>query len=776
MLYSKKELYSILSDIESKVNDNIRRNTQCNQVNENIRRNLKEIQINDKDTQDKGKNKQNKKFKNIEELKEELFKDNNVKESYEKIKNELPVNTLFNFMDGTKVRLTHPYSFSNEDRNKEYNDDIITNIKKSNQKFQTKDFQSSLFKDQSNNQDHMDYENFNEKEFKPINYNSHVNKNENLNMFNNIRHRNNQKPKIDKEKENNNIDLSNFKPISEINSKTENERKGPTQSEEIEKLQLKIKEFLFEVKIFLMLILFRFYNSISQSTFFVPDEYWQSIEVAHNYVYNYGYLTWEWKEKIRSFSYPLLFTLPYMILKRYNLDDTDLLIYFPRLVHVFIAALCDLYTYKLTKKYFGRNAAKWALFCSLLSWSNWNILVRTVSNSIETSLTIIALYYWPIKKAEDNKIPIKDFMISLILAAIACFFRPTNGIVWVFMGLVMLFQYRKSLKALINIIYHVLIILTLALVISLGIDKIYFDEWVISPWNFIKFNIIENISSFYGYNSWHWYFTFALPFVGYTFLIFMIPGVITSHNRVLFYLFLWTIGVYSNFVHKEYRFIYPVIPIIYFYAGHFLDKLSKYDKKVKSFIKKLVWKSVAILVLSNIPLAFYISNIHQRGVMDATNFLRKEVRQHNADGILYLMPCHSTPFYSYIHKNITLDFLTCEPPIGEEDLKSYKSEEDFFFEDPKYFLFNHYSHTIGNSTIKYPTDGKYSIVEDIPKKEWPNYIIFFDNIYDDIKFIFENSNYKEVKRYFNSHFNTPKRRGDIIIYSNIEAIESNEKN
>jgi len=339
MLYSKKELYSILSDIESKVNDNIRRNTQCNQVNENIRRNLKEFQTNDierKDTQDKGKNKQNKKFKNIEELKEELFKDNNVKESYEKIKNELPVNTLFNFMDGTKVRLTHPYSFSNEDRNKEYNDDIITNIKKSKQKFQTKDFQSSLFKDQSNNQDYMDYENLNEKEYKPINYNSHVNKNENLNMFNNIRHRNNQKPKIDKEKENNNINLSNFKPISEINSKTENERKDPTQSEEIEKLQLKIKEFLFEVKIFLMLILFRFYNSISQSTFFVPDEYWQSIEVAHNYVYNYGYLTWEWKEKIRSFSYPLLFTLPYMILKRYNLDDTDLLVYTSLFIYILI--------------------------------------------------------------------------------------------------------------------------------------------------------------------------------------------------------------------------------------------------------------------------------------------------------------------------------------------------------------------------------------------------------------------------------------------------------
>jgi len=32
----------------------------------------------------------------------------------------------------------------------------------------------------------------------------------------------------------------------------------------------------------------------------------------------------------------------------------------------------------------------------------------------------------------------------------------------------------------------------------------------------------------------------------------------------------------------------------------------------------------------------------------------------------------------------------------------------------------------------------------MPRKNWPNYIVFFNNIYDDIKYIFENSNYKEV--------------------------------
>ncbi|ORY26369.1 hypothetical protein LY90DRAFT_427076 [Neocallimastix californiae] len=465
----------------------------------------------------------------------------------------------------------------------------------------------------------------------------------------------------------NDINFSSFNNKTKLktNENVVNKNKSQIRSKDIERLQQKIKEFLFEIKIFLMLVLFRFYNSIALKTFFVADEYWQSIEVAHNFVFEYGYLTWEWKEKIRSFSYPLLFIFPYMILKHFNLDNTDLLIYFPRIVHVFIAALCDLYTYKLTKKYFGRNAAKWALFCSMLSWSNWNILVRTISNSIETSLTVMALYYWPLKKTKDNNIPIKDLMISLSLAAIACFFRPTNGIVWIFLGINLLIQYRKSLKSLINIIYHVLIVFVMALIITIGIDKLYFNEWVISPWNFVKFNIIENISIFYGYNSWYWYFSIGLPFIGYTFLAFMIPGVITSNFHTLFYLLLWTVCVYSNFVHKEYRFIYPIVPIIFFYSGHCLDLISKYDKKIKSYIRKIIWKCVALLVLTNIPLGFYIANVHQRGVIDATNYLRKEIRHHDdADGILYLMPCHSTPFYSYIHKNITLDFLTCEPPIG----------------------------------------------------------------------------------------------------------------
>src|SRR5882762_4658639 len=43
-------------------------------------------------------------------------------------------------------------------------------------------------------------------------------------------------------------------------------------------------------------------------TFFQPDEYFQSLEVAHRVVFGYGALTWEWlsPRPIRSILYPAL--------------------------------------------------------------------------------------------------------------------------------------------------------------------------------------------------------------------------------------------------------------------------------------------------------------------------------------------------------------------------------------------------------------------------------------------------------------------------------------
>jgi len=45
-----------------------------------------------------------------------------------------------------------------------------------------------------------------------------------------------------------------------------------------------------------LVFVFRCMNSLLVRTAFNPDEYWQSLEVAHNLVFGYGHLTWEWAQ------------------------------------------------------------------------------------------------------------------------------------------------------------------------------------------------------------------------------------------------------------------------------------------------------------------------------------------------------------------------------------------------------------------------------------------------------------------------------------------------
>lgn len=54
--------------------------------------------------------------------------------------------------------------------------------------------------------------------------------------------------------------------------------------------------------------------------YFVPDETWQSVEVAHKLVFGNGHLTWEWEHGLRSYLHPALFAILFKILKFVNLD------------------------------------------------------------------------------------------------------------------------------------------------------------------------------------------------------------------------------------------------------------------------------------------------------------------------------------------------------------------------------------------------------------------------------------------------------------------------
>lgn len=109
------------------------------------------------------------------------------------------------------------------------------------------------------------------------------------------------------------------------------------------------------------------------------------------------------------------------------------------------------------------------LFLSLTSFFHALSLSRSLSNSLETSLTTMALYYYPWDLSHFKSWFCCFFLrvqcwwnirqnlrrsnqIMLLLAAAACTVRITNAVIWVFMILSLFWRFRKSRVFLLELI------------------------------------------------------------------------------------------------------------------------------------------------------------------------------------------------------------------------------------------------------------------------------------------------------------------------------------
>lgn len=68
-------------------------------------------------------------------------------------------------------------------------------------------------------------------------------------------------------------------------------------------------------------LLFRWLSAFLIQTEFVPDEAWQSTEVAYVYTWGRGHLTWEWLVGLRNHLFPFVITALYKTLKWMGADS-----------------------------------------------------------------------------------------------------------------------------------------------------------------------------------------------------------------------------------------------------------------------------------------------------------------------------------------------------------------------------------------------------------------------------------------------------------------------
>ncbi|XP_030567186.1 GPI mannosyltransferase 3 isoform X1 [Drosophila novamexicana] len=428
---------------------------------------------------------------------------------------------------------------------------------------------------------------------------------------------------------------------------------------------------------FALILAVRLASVFVVKTYYVPDEYWQSLEVAHKLTFGYGYLTWEWVRGIRSYVYPLLIAAVYKLLALLQLDSAQLLVLLPRLLQATLSAYSDYRFYVWTGK------RKWALFLILVPWFWFYTGSRTLANTLEASLTTIALSYFPWYG---------EGTAYLWPAAICCFLRPTAAVIWLPLAFHHLRKSRLSVPEL--ILKRFVLIGLLVAGAGIAIDTYWHGELIVTPWEFLKYNVLHNIGSFYGSHPWYWYFTVGLPTVlGINTLpfIFGIMQTVRQGNKFpiskqLLISILVTLLVLSTVEHKEFRFVSSLLPLCLYVSAEALSRWSYRASRTQ------LWAAALVILVGNVVPGWYLSTVHQKGPIELMPKLReiaqeyRDEREHRAN-ILFLMPCHSTPYYSHIHENVTMRFLTCEPNLEQRD--NFKDEADRFFDAPMHWLRSH---------------------------------------------------------------------------------------
>jgi len=501
-----------------------------------------------------------------------------------------------------------------------------------------------------------------------------------------------------------------------------NENKAFEPSQKVQNVNPKENKNFFQnpQNFFTISLMLRISSVLLTQTFFVPDEYWQSTEVAHRQVFGYGYLTWEWKAQIRSYLYPFIFEMYFQLLKMLTVDFYVLVRYGPHIIQAVLTAYYDISLHKLTLKITDNlEIANYSYYLNLMSWFLFYTGSRTLSNVAEMCFSTIGLSFISFGKPSD----VNSLVFALLFGGIGCIIRPTCFLIWI--PLVFVLLLKKEIHFL-NLFKACFIVVPVLLVLLFGIDFYFYGSFTVVHWNFLQFNILENIGEFYGAHSWHWYLSQGLPVVFGVQVLFFIVGVFCSgpKQKTLLWISMFYIFVHSMIVHKEFRFLLPVVPILLCYAGQGFKYLSKYVSQRLLFL---------LVLLLNVPVALYFGLIHQRGTIDVLHF----IRQSNIEDkdVLYLMPCHSTPYYSYLHQNITMRFLTCEPNTEVD----YLCESDQFFENPLHWLHREFQPS--------------------------SLIVAYDRLPKDAKWFLSERNYTIVKTLFHTHLPEGNIGNYINVYS-----------
>lgn len=464
--------------------------------------------------------------------------------------------------------------------------------------------------------------------------------------------------------------------------------------------------------VWLLSVLVRFGSALVSGTFFSPDEYWQCGEVAHALVFGYGALTWEWHAAIRPVLPLLPFALLYALLKALQLDLPHILARSPLVLQALFASWGDVAMHRTARRLADPRTARWLLALQLSSHFMFYCIVRPFSNSLETVLVQLSLSVWPWSIAAPSG---AHLPLALLYAALAVAVRPTAALVFVPLALDLV---RHCATPVALVCRYMLPVGGLVMGASLLLDRIYYGEWLCTLCRFVRFNATPGLAARYGTQPWHWYATGALPALLGPFLPLSLFGMLFYAPPIVPITVLFFALVLSLNPHKEFRFLLPILPLMLFAAALTVARIRFRWPTFSRFL-------LPLLLASSLSAGLYLATLHQRGPITLMAHLAREPK---LQSLLLLMPCHSTPLYSHLHRNVSVKSLDCEPPLWAPPGADVQDEADVFYSAPLAYL-----------TLNYHPS--------LPASSLPSHIAFFASLLPTIRPWLFSAHYNQVHYY-----------------------------
>ncbi|MFC1581826.1 hypothetical protein ACFL3L_02890 [Candidatus Neomarinimicrobiota bacterium] len=396
-------------------------------------------------------------------------------------------------------------------------------------------------------------------------------------------------------------------------------------------------------------LLLRIFVALVSNNIHHPDEIFQYLEQAHREVFGYGYIPWEYRFGTRSWLLPGFISFFLYGFKYLKINDPVLYISFIKVVFSCISISLIYSVYFTTKQIASENAAKLAAIFSCF----WYELIYFAH---KPNPEVIATYLFMAALAIAVSKPYKylpfafGFLCALTIMLRLQYIIPISFLIFY----VLFFWKRKS-------ILHSALIFFIIIIIAGYIDYLTWDQFFVSYYNNYVFNKIYNVASLFGTMSIIYYFgALTISSLG----IFCFAGLLSFiywRNTWLILLCIASIILSHSIIpHKEYRFIFIVIPLFFILLSAIVSNYTFHCRQISKnrFLSIIfsVFLIISLLGLFNkLPSQKFIyakSMVQSDDILDAYLYLFDDTDLH---AILNIAKSwNRTGGYYYLHRDIPI--------------------------------------------------------------------------------------------------------------------------